>query len=133
MSSEIAFFDLQENSPGSLCSRLSDDAANIQEATGTRISMYLQAFATLLVSIGISFYYNWKMALVSIGLIPFIVASSAISGDIFMQQAVKNSKASAMASKLAIEVMNAIRTVVSLNKEKYFTNKFLGDLLENFE
>lgn len=102
-------------------------------SSGTRISMYVQAFATLLVSIGISFYYNWKMALVAIALIPFIVISSAISGDIFMKQAVKNSKASAMASKLAIEVMNAIRTVVSLNKEKYFSKKFLGDLMENFE
>lgn len=132
MGSEIAFFDVQDNSPGALCSRLSDDAANIQEATGMRISMFFQAFSTLLISVAISFYYNWKMALVSLGMVPFIVISSTISGDLFMGQAVKNSKASAMASKLAIEVMNAIRTVVSLHKENYFTGKFLKDLTDNF-
>ena len=39
---EIAFFDRRENSVGSLCSRLSSDASNIQGATGARIGMLVQ-------------------------------------------------------------------------------------------
>ena len=42
LSQEMAFFDLHENSVGSLCSRLSSDASNIQGATGARIGMLIQ-------------------------------------------------------------------------------------------
>ena len=41
---EISFFDRQENSVGSLCTRLSSDAACIQGATGARIGMLVQVF-----------------------------------------------------------------------------------------
>jgi len=42
LNQEMAFFDRQENSVGSLCSRLSSDASSIQGATGARIGMLIQ-------------------------------------------------------------------------------------------
>lgn len=132
MSKSIAYFDRDENSSGTLCSRLADDASNIQEATGARISMFFQAISSLLIALAISFYYNWQMALVCLGLIPFIIISAVYSGGLQMKQAGQDSNAAAMASKLAIEVLNNIRTVVSLHKERYFLNKFLVDLVANF-
>lgn len=42
LSQEMAFFDQEENSVGSLCLRLSSDASNIQGAIGVRIGMLTQ-------------------------------------------------------------------------------------------
>lgn len=47
---EIAFFDRQENSVGSLCSRLSSDASNIQGAIGVRIGMLVQVILHVIIN-----------------------------------------------------------------------------------
>ena len=42
LSQEMGFFDREENNVGSLCTRLSSDASNIQGATGPRIGLLIQ-------------------------------------------------------------------------------------------
>ena len=39
---DMSFFDREENSVGSLCSRISSDTSNIQGATGGRLGMLIQ-------------------------------------------------------------------------------------------
>ncbi|OTF79659.1 ABC transporter sub-family B, mitochondrial-like protein, partial [Euroglyphus maynei] len=129
---EIAFFDEANNSAGALCSRLGNDAANVQGATGLRISMMCQAISTLIFSIAMGFYYNWRLSLVSLALMPIVACASMISSSIYSQQASKDGITAEKSSKTAIEVMNSIRTVVSLHKEDYFYNIFNQTLIESY-
>ncbi|OTF70003.1 hypothetical protein BLA29_004001, partial [Euroglyphus maynei] len=69
---EITFFDYPENSAGALCARLANDAANVQGATGLRVSMICQALSTLIVSVIMGFMCNWRLSLVSMTLLPLI-------------------------------------------------------------
>lgn len=63
---EMGWYDEDLNSVGALCARLSSDAGAVQGATGTRIGAILQAMSTLVLGIGLSMYYTWKMTLVSV-------------------------------------------------------------------
>lgn len=75
MKQEIAWFDRDVNSVGSLSARLSGDAAGVQGAIGYPLSGLIQAFSNFIVGITISFYYSWKLALLCLSSCPFIVGS----------------------------------------------------------
>ncbi|CAG2164999.1 unnamed protein product [Oppiella nova] len=121
---EIGWFDQQENSTGSLCSRLSSDAANIQGASGSRMSVISQAVSTFLASCIFGFVFNWKLSLLTLAFMPFIIFSVMLSMRIVSKLSTTDKEATEQASKIAIEAISGIRTVVSLNQEKYFLQKY---------
>ncbi len=64
---EIAWFDDKSNGTGTLCARLSSDAAAVQGATGQRVGSVLSSLATLCLGIGIAMYYEWRLGFVALG------------------------------------------------------------------
>jgi len=54
---EVAWFDLQ--SPGSITSRLEDDAALLHAFSGTPIRVLAVSLSSVLVGLGVSFYFMW--------------------------------------------------------------------------
>ena len=101
--------------------------------TGTRIATICQAISTLTISIVIGFIYNWRLATFTLILMPFIAIATLLNGMIQSKQAKEEGKSIQKSSKLAIEVMNSMRTVVSLHKEGYAADKFGDYLDEHFE
>lgn len=81
---EMGWFDNKENGVGTLCAKLSGEAASVQGATGQRIGTILQSIATLLLSVGLSMYYEWRLGLVAMVFTPFILVA------IFFQQRLMN-------------------------------------------
>lgn len=94
--------------------------------------MMCQAISTVIFSIAMGFYFNWRLSLVSLILMPIVAFASMISSSIYSQQATKDGITAEKSSKTAIEVMNSIRTVVSLHKEEYFYNIFNQTLIESY-
>ncbi|CAG2103482.1 unnamed protein product, partial [Medioppia subpectinata] len=130
---EIGWFDRSENSTGSLCSRLASDAANIQGASGSRMSAISQAMSTFIASCIFGFFYNWKLSLVTLAFMPFIIFSVVVSMKIVSKHSTSDKEAAEKASKIAIEAIGGIRTVVSLNQQKYFLHKFTQVLAEKIK
>ena len=75
---DIAFFDGDQNSTGSLTSNLSTDAQKVQGVSGATIGTVLQMISNLLGSIVISLIYGWKLALVAIAALPLLVFTGAM-------------------------------------------------------
>ena len=133
LSQEVAWFDEPSNSAGALCARLANDAANVQGATGLRISMMCQAISTLICCLVVGFYFNWRLSLVSLAMMPLMVIAAIASSSIYSAQAGTDNTTAERSSKVLIEVMNAIRTVVSLHKQNYFFSKFNDNLLKHYQ
>ncbi|KAF7494106.1 Multidrug resistance protein 1A [Sarcoptes scabiei] len=128
----ISFFDEKINSSGALCARLANDAANVQGATGLKISMLCQAISVVVFSLIMGFLCNWRLLLVSMILMPFVAIASMISSSMTSKNAHKDSETAEKFSKITIEVVNAIRTVVSLTKERYFYAKLDQILISHY-
>lgn len=126
---EIAWFDDKTNGTGTLCARLSSDAAAVQGATGQRIGSVLSSVATLLLAIGIAMYYEWRLGFVALAFAPFILVGSYTDIKLMKQQNLGNGKALEKSTKIAVEAVGNIRTVVSLGREKMFYKMYV-DLLE---
>ncbi|XP_012280547.1 multidrug resistance protein homolog 49 isoform X2 [Orussus abietinus] len=125
---EMGWYDDDQNSVGALCARLSSDAAAVQGATGSRIGAILQALSTLVLGIGLSMYYTWKMTLVSVVSIPLVLGAVFFEARIMSGQGLQEKKKMEGATRIAIEAIGNIRTVASLGKEEAFLNRYCVEL-----
>ncbi|XP_012236010.1 multidrug resistance protein homolog 49 isoform X2 [Linepithema humile] len=125
---EMGWYDEDSNSVGALCARLSSDAGAVQGATGTRVGSVLQAFSTLVIGIGLSMYYTWKMTLVSVVSIPLVLGAVFFEARVMSGQGMQEKKKMEAATRIAVEAITNIRTVASINKEELFFNKYCVEL-----
>ncbi|KAL9915299.1 multi drug resistance 50 [Glossina fuscipes fuscipes] len=122
---EIAWFDKPSNGTGSLCSRLSGDAAAVQGATGQRIGIVVQALATISLGIGISMYFEWSLGLLALAFAPFILVATFLQRKVMSKEHMGTAKTMEKCTKLAVEVVSNIRTVVSLGREEMFYRLYI--------
>lgn len=122
---ELGWFDDKSNGTGSLCARLSGDAAAVQGATGQRIGTIIQSLATLVLSLGLSMSYQWKLGLVALAFTPFILIASYLQAKVMEQENMGTSKTLQDCTKLAVEVVSNVRTVVSLGRETMFHTQYV--------
>ena len=125
---EMGWYDEDTNSVGALCARLSSDAGAVQGATGTRVGAILQALSTLVLGIGLSMYYTWKMTLVSVVSIPLVLAAVFFEARVMSGQCLQEKKNMEAATRIAIEAISNIRTVASLGKEEAFLERYCVEL-----
>lgn len=125
---EMGWYDEDANSVGALCARLSSDAGAVHGATGSRIGVILQAMSTLVLGIGLSMYYTWKMTLVSVVSIPLVLGAVFFEARVMSGQGMQEKKKMEEATRIAVEAISNIRTVASLGKENVFFNRYCVEL-----
>ncbi|ESO94117.1 hypothetical protein LOTGIDRAFT_145119, partial [Lottia gigantea] len=130
---EISWFDDHKNNTGILTTKLATEASLIQGATGIRLGMTIQNLAAMGTAIILAFIYGWKLTLVILAFVPFIVIAGAIQMKILAGVAGKNKEALEGAGKVAVEAISSIRTVVSLSREVTFYNLYVNQLLQPYK
>jgi ATP-binding cassette subfamily B (MDR/TAP) protein 1 len=109
----VAWLDLPRNSPGSLAARLATDCRNVNKLSTTYLAIIIQSIVTFVSGIIISFVYEWRTSLVSIGLIPFMILAGAIQMAFTSGLGAKTDAAYKDSSAIITESMLNIRTVTS--------------------
>jgi ATP-binding cassette subfamily B (MDR/TAP) protein 1 len=76
----VAYFDRSENSPGSICARLSSDASAVQQMTGTRLGSVIETLAMFTVAVLLGFTFSLQLTLLAsvFIFIVFLIAGVAI-------------------------------------------------------
>ncbi|KAJ0183043.1 hypothetical protein K1T71_001019 [Dendrolimus kikuchii] len=127
---EQGWFDEQANSVGALCARLATDCAAVQGATGTCLGTVLQGMSTMLLGVGVAMAFSWKMTLVSLLSVPFVIGGIYLEGYITKRSEVKQKRALEQASRIATEAVLNVRTVQSLGIEKSIISRYEISLQE---
>ncbi|XP_074038788.1 ATP-dependent translocase ABCB1 isoform X2 [Leptinotarsa decemlineata] len=125
---EMGWFDRKENGVGALCAQLSGDASSVQGVAGVQIGTCMNFLSTLILTAAFSFYYEWKLTLVLLSFCPFIFFSIYFEQKSLQANALKNQKMLEKSSKLAVEAIANIRTVVSLCCESVFLELYVQEL-----
>uniref|UniRef100_A0A674I9C3 ABC-type xenobiotic transporter n=1 Tax=Terrapene triunguis TaxID=2587831 RepID=A0A674I9C3_9SAUR len=89
---EIGWYDDPKNAIGVLLTRLATDASQVKGATGSRLGLFTKTASTLLTAIIIAFVYDWRLTLLIVACVPFIIAASAIRLSSVAGQASKDQK-----------------------------------------
>ena len=71
----IAYFDLKENSPGALLTKLTTDTTKISGVATTILGQLLQTSVTLIIGIVVSFVCQWILTLINIAFMPLVIGS----------------------------------------------------------
>lgn len=114
---DIAFFDEEKNSTGSLTSGLSQNPEKIAGLAGVTLGAIVQAIVTVIGGSIIGLVYGWKLALVGIACIPLVISAGYIRLRVVVMKDQTNRKTHEGSSQLACEAAGAIKTVASLTRE----------------
>ncbi|EAU80745.2 multidrug resistance protein 1 [Coprinopsis cinerea okayama7 len=114
---DIEYFDRDENSTGSLTSRLSEHPQKISGLAGVTLSTIVQAISTLIGGSILGLAVSWKIALVGIACMPLIISAGYIRLRVVVLKDEVNKKAHADSARLACEAAGSIRTVAALTRE----------------
>ncbi|KAI9003354.1 P-loop containing nucleoside triphosphate hydrolase protein [Hyaloraphidium curvatum] len=128
--SEIAFFDEEENSAGSLVAKLSNEATEVKSLTGQLIGSLLQIIVTILCGAIIGLIYSWRLFLVIISVLPLLIAGSFLQFRTFSGTEGATKQRYERASKVASEAISEIRTVAPLTKEQVFLDMYKSNVAE---
>ncbi|XP_078320716.1 ATP-dependent translocase ABCB1 isoform X3 [Crassostrea virginica] len=126
---DISWFDDHKNTTGALTTRLATDASQVQGISGARMGSIVQSIANLGTAFVIAFIYGWKLTLLIVAFLPFIMIAGALQMKLLQGVAGQNKEALEEAGKTATESIENIRTVASLTKEKKMVENY-GDQLK---
>ncbi|KAG2221529.1 hypothetical protein INT45_004523 [Circinella minor] len=121
---EVAFYDDESNNTGALTSALALDAKNVNEIISKIVGEITNIISCATTGFVIAFVYNWILTLIVLGCVPFLIIGAAYETKTEMDFEDDTKKAGIQTGEIAGEAINAIRTVASLTKQKYFEDKY---------
>jgi ATP-binding cassette, subfamily B (MDR/TAP), member 1 len=127
----ISFFDNDNNSPGTLTSRLSVDSVQIRQLMAGEMALQLVAIFGIIGSIIIAFCFGWKLSLVGIvTIMPLSMLAGYYRVHLERNFEQLNSEVFAETAQFGSEAIGAFRTVTALTMEDTIIARF-DDLLKS--
>ncbi|XP_058800345.1 ATP-dependent translocase ABCB1-like [Phymastichus coffea] len=126
---EVGWYDEPANGTGALCSKLSTDAAAVQGAIGQRIGTIFQSCSTIALSVGLALYYEWRLGLVGMTFIPLIMVVTYAQGLLFRQETLNYHNSLEVSTKIAVEAVSNVRTVIGLCREDTFFQSYVNSMV----
>jgi subfamily B ATP-binding cassette protein MsbA len=109
---------------GEILSRMSNDVGVIQNvATSVPVDLAKQV-VTLLGGLAILLYMNWKLCLLVLGVVPFVVLTAKVFGRRLKRLSTQVQDELADISTILEEVISGIRIVRSFVRERYEASRF---------
>ncbi|KAI3464812.1 hypothetical protein Pfo_021475 [Paulownia fortunei] len=128
LSNEIGWFDKDENSTGSLASKLATDATLVRSAIADRISTVVQNIALAVTAFVIAFVLSWRLAAVVVAAFPLLIGAN-IAEQLFLKGFGGDYvRAYHQATEVAREAIANIRTVAAFGAEERITAQFASEL-----
>ncbi|CAL0328680.1 unnamed protein product [Lupinus luteus] len=128
LKNEVAWFDLNENSTGSLTAMLAADATLVRSALADRLSTIVQNVALTVTAFAIAFTLSWKLTSVVAACLPLLIGAS-ITEQLFLKGFGGDySHAYSRATSLAGEAIANIRTVAAFGAEDRISAQFASEL-----
>ncbi|KAL5992651.1 ABC transporter B member 13 [Asimina triloba] len=128
LKNEIGWFDLDENSSGTLASTLAADATLVRSALVDRLSTIIQNISLVTTAFLISFFFSWRMASVILATYPLIIGAS-IAEQLFLRGFGGDyTRAYSRATSVAREAITNIRTVAAFGAEDRISVQFADEL-----
>ena len=121
------FLDLKffyRNQTGSLMSRIVNDVTAMQNGVGEIISGVFRDAIGFFSLIGVIFYRDWQLALISILVIPLTIYPASILGKKMKRTARKGQEEAGYFASILQETLSGIKVVKAFSLEKSMTEQF---------
>lgn len=118
----LSFFD---NIPtGTLISRIISDVTLMQQAVSSAIVSTLRDLTQAFILLGVVFYMNWRLAMLTFIIVPLATIPIITFGRIFRRLSTKSQEETAIMSNLLHETITGSRIVKAFCREDYEGQRF---------
>jgi ATP-binding cassette subfamily B (MDR/TAP) protein 1 len=121
---KVSYYDDPDHNPGAVTTKLAQDAYLIHNMTTGVIGVIVLNISTITTGLIIAFYYHWILALIVIGLSPFLAISGSINVKRLKQLATQADEAFKDAGNQISDTVTNIKTVKSFGKLNYIETEF---------
>ncbi|KAJ1734921.1 hypothetical protein LPJ61_000821 [Coemansia biformis] len=121
---DAEFFDRKENGTGALTARLATEANDLNKTIGEAFPAFIAGVASMVAGISIAFTFDWRLTLVILATLPFLVLAFYFEGMSVYATTKAMKNAYEKASQEASETVANIRTVATLTREVTFITQF---------
>jgi ATP-binding cassette, subfamily B, bacterial MsbA len=121
------FLDLKffhRNQTGSLMSRIVNDVAMMQDGVGGIITGVFRDFIGLVSLLGVIFYRDWQLALISILVIPLTIYPANFLGTKIKRNARKGQEEAGFFASILQETLSGIKVVKAFSLENLMVDQF---------
>jgi ATP-binding cassette, subfamily B, bacterial MsbA len=121
------FLDLRffhRNQTGSLMSRIVNDVAMMQDGVGSIITGVFRDFIGLVSLLGVIFYRDWQLAIISILVIPLTIYPANILGTKIKRTARKGQEEAGYFASILQETLSGIKVVKAFSLENVMIDQF---------
>jgi subfamily B ATP-binding cassette protein MsbA len=121
------FLDLKffhRNQTGSLMSRIVNDVAMMQDGVGGIITGVFRDFIGLVTLLGVIFYRDWQLALISILVIPLTIYPANYLGAKIKRNARKGQEEAGYFASILQETLSGIKVVKAFSLEQVMSDQF---------
>lgn len=122
------FLDLRffhRNKTGSLMSRVVNDVGMMQDGVGGIITSLFRDFIGLVTLLGVIFYRDWELALISILVIPVTIYPAKVLGTKIKKTARKGQEEAGSFASILQETLSGIKVVKAFSLENVMTELFV--------
>ena len=128
MKNDVGFFDV--DSIGSLLTLLNEDAQLVQEAFGSTKTNQIGNLTQFTLSLILSYFYSWKLALVATACVPIIVIFIYTFSLCIDRHVIRKFIYVSESMTIAEETLAAVRTVRGFNREGKETARFMKQTVD---
>ena len=125
----IGFFDEDENAPGALLTRLSIDTTQLNSLVLSVVGDFVGTLGTAIVGLTLSFIFSWRLTLISICFLPFIIYAQVIVNKTRRGGRDDDKKIDIEAGSILSECVTNTKTIYSFNFQEPAIKMYL-DILE---
>ena len=130
LSLHIAYFDIDNNSPGALLTKLSIDTTQLNSIILTLVGDVLQTTGNLITGLVMGFIYDYRLTLLSLIFIPFIIfALVMVKDSILSPTKKKDNKTDKEAGAILSECVINTKTIFPFNFQKTAVDMYLSLIL----
>ncbi len=122
LNQSMSFFSL--NSTGKLMSRVSNDVEQVQESVSTVLAELFREVLTLIALLGVIFIFDWKLALLSLGIAPLAVGLTFGMGRRIRRVSLKGRRDAATLNDELQQSITGIRIIKAFGMEQYERSQF---------
>ena len=117
LSKHMGWFDDKNNSPGVLSATMASDAQTINGVSAEGLASTLEGMFAVLTGVVVGFIYNWKMSVVCLACVPFMILGSIMNIKFQSGMSSDTDAAAKDATLLAGDSILNYRTVASFANE----------------
>ena len=130
LSLHIAYFDIEENSPGGLLTKLSLDTTQLNSIILTLVGDVLQTSGNLITGLIIGFIHDYRITLISLIFIPFIIICLVmVKNSILSAVKNKDNRTDIEAGAILSECVINTKTIFSFNFQQTAVDMYLALIL----